>query len=78
MEQIYQLFIGVIVLALGIPIGNMLAESTKEELCRLRKWLNLMVVSCLLAALVFLLVGNDVILFTLLFMAIVISRCIKK
>ena len=32
MEEVYKLIIGICVLALGIPIGNLLARATKEEL----------------------------------------------
>ena len=32
MEQIYALLIGIAVLILGIPIGNILAKATKDEL----------------------------------------------
>lgn len=70
--------VGIIFLALGIPIGNLLAKSTKEELNSRKKWFRLIIILSLIGAIVFLILGNDVLLFTFLFMAIVTSRSLKN
>lgn len=77
MEEVYNLIIGVAVLILGIPIGNLLANSTKEELHKGRKWFNLLMILSLIGAVIFLFTKYDAIFFTFLFMTIVVSRSVK-
>ena len=72
-----QIVIGLVVLALGIPIGDLLAKYTKEELKAGRKWFNLIVIVCLAGSIIALLIWNDILLFSLLFIAIVTSRSLK-
>jgi hypothetical protein len=78
MQQLYQIIIGVVLLALGIPIGNLLAKVTKEELKSGRKYFKILIILSLIGAIAFLILGNDVLLFSLLFIAIVTSRSLKK
>lgn len=78
MQQIYLLIIGIVVLVLGIPIGNLLAKATKDELKTGKKWFGLLIVLSLIGAIVFLILGNDALLFGLLFMAIVTSRSVRR
>ena len=78
MQQLYQIILGIALLALGIPIGNLLAKSTKEELKSGKKYFNLLIMLSLTGALVFLILGNDVLLLSLLFIAIVTSRSLRK
>ena len=78
MQQLYQMIIGIILLALGIPIGNLLAKFTKEELKNGRKYFKILIILSLIGAIVFLFLGNDVLLFSLLFIAIVTSRSLKR
>lgn len=77
MEEWLRFAIGMIVLFLGIPIGNLLAKYTKEELKDGRKWFRRLVALSLLAAIVSLGFRNDILLFTFLFIAIVTSRSVK-
>jgi hypothetical protein len=77
MQQIYSIIIGIIILALGIPIGNLLAKATKEELKGGRKWFKLLIVFSLSGALICLIFRNDAIMFTLLFIAVITSRSLK-
>ncbi len=72
------LFIGIIILLLGIPIGNYLAKQTKEELRSGKKWFKRLVILSLLGVLIGLVTGNDVLLFSFAFMAIVTSRSLRK
>jgi hypothetical protein len=78
MQQIYALLIGIAVLALGIPIGNLLARATKDELKTGKKWFKLIILLSLIGAMVFLILGSDALLFTFLFIAIVTSRSFRK
>jgi len=78
MQEIIKLIIGTLVLILGIPIGNFLAKITKEELKSGRKWFALLTVLCLIGGFISLLLGNDIMLFALFFIAIVTSRSIKN
>lgn len=78
MQEIYKFFIGIFILLLGIPIGNILAKITKEELKKGRRWFNAIIILSFLGAIISLLIENDVLLFTFLFIAIITSRCLKK
>ncbi len=78
MEQIFRLLIGIAILILGIPIGNMLAKATKEELKQGKRYFKYLIALSLIGAIVFLILGNDAILFGLLFIAVVTSRSLKK
>lgn len=78
MQQIYVLLMGVALLILGIPIGNLLAKITKEELHSGKKYFRLLITLSLIGAVVFLILGNDALLFGLLFIAIVTSRSLRR
>lgn len=77
MLEVIKLLIGVLVLASGIFIGNLLARQTKEELKSGRKWFKILVFIGLMGGLVGLIIENDFILFGFFFMAIVTSRSLK-
>tara|TARA_Y100000310_G_C20464024_1_gene706720 strand:+ start:152 stop:391 length:240 start_codon:yes stop_codon:yes gene_type:complete len=74
MKEIFTLLIGLAVLIAGIPIGNFLAKHTKEELKQGRKWFRIIVVLGLVGGVVGLIMRNDPLFFTSLFIAIVTSR----
>jgi hypothetical protein len=78
MQQIYTLLIGIAILVLGIPIGNMLAKAAKDELKTGKKWFKLIILLSLVGAILFLILGNDALLFGFLFIAIVTSRSVKR
>ena len=73
-----KLLIGAGILVLGIPIGDLLARKTREELRSGRKWFALIVILSLLGGLIGLIFRNDVIMFSFFFMAIVTSRSLRK
>tara|TARA_Y100000034_G_scaffold107346_1_gene136812 strand:+ start:12110 stop:12343 length:234 start_codon:yes stop_codon:yes gene_type:complete len=77
MQEIIKLLIGILVLILGIPIGNYLAKITKEELLSGQKWFKLIIIISLIGAFISLILRNDVILFSLLFVSIVTSKSLK-
>ncbi|GBE20652.1 hypothetical protein BMS3Abin17_01394 [archaeon BMS3Abin17] len=78
MQEVVRLIIGVAVLLLGIPIGNYLSKQTKEELKSGQKWFKLIIIISLIGGFAGLITGNDVLLFSFFFIAIVTSRSLKK
>ena len=73
-----ELLMGIIVLLFGFPIGNYLAKVTKEELKSGQKWFKLIIIISLLGGFIGLIFGNDIVLFSFFFIAIVTSRSLKK
>ena len=78
MLEILKILIGVIVLILGIPIVNLLARYTKEELKDGRKWFNLLIFIGLIGGLVGAIIQNDSLMFSFLFIAVVTSRSLMR
>lgn len=78
MQEILKIVIGIAVLLLGIPIGNILAKNTREELKGGRKWFNLLILISLIGAIISIIIGEDSLLFAFLFIAIVTSRSLGK
>lgn len=73
-----RLLIGTLVLFLGIPLGNFLAKRTKEELKPGKKWFKIILILSLAGGLIGLILKDDVLLFSLFFIAIATSRSLKK
>jgi hypothetical protein len=78
MQELIKLLIGIFILFLGIPIGNYLAKVTKEELKAGKRWFKLIIIFSVIGAVVSLIIGNDALLFTFSFIAVVTSRSLKK
>lgn len=78
MQELYQILIGIGVLILGVPLGNMLAKATKEELKKRKNLFKTLIVLSSVGAVIFLILGDDALLFGLLFIAVVTSRSLKK
>jgi hypothetical protein len=78
MQKIIELAIGIAILALGIPVGNILAKATKEELAKGRKWISLLVIFSLIGGIISLIFRNDAFMFGFFFIAIVASRSLRK
>ena len=74
MSEITNLIIGILILILGIPIGNFLAKVTKEELKDGQKYFKAIVFLSLIAGIIGLILSNDVLFFSMFFIAIVTSR----
>ncbi|MBS3070815.1 hypothetical protein J4407_00755 [Candidatus Pacearchaeota archaeon] len=74
MESSFTLLIGGVVLLLGIPTGDFLAKITKEELGENQKYLRIITLVSFVGALVSLILGEDIFLFSFLFISIVTSR----
>jgi hypothetical protein len=78
MQQIIKILIGIGILLLGIPIGSYLAKITKEELKTGQKWFKLIIIISLISGILGLILGNDILLFSSFFIAIVVSRSLKR
>lgn len=77
MLEILKILIGIVVLILGIPLGNFIAKATKEEIISGQIYFIILTWIGLTGGLIGLILGNDVLLFTMFFIAIVTSRSIK-
>ncbi len=78
MQELFKLLIGVGVLVLGFPIGEILARKTKEELKAGKKWFKLIIYASLLGGVAGMLIRNDVLMFSFFFIALVTSRSLRK
>jgi len=78
MLEAIKLIIGIGVLILGFPLGSLIAYWTKEELKSAQKYFRILVLVGLIGGLVGLIVGNDILLFTMFFIAIVASRSLVR
>lgn len=77
MNEIWKILISLAVLLLGIPIGNLLAKYTKEELKAGKGWFHLLMAIGVLGGIISLIFRNDALMFTFFFVAIVSSRSLK-
>ena len=78
MEELVKVLIGAVFLLLGIPIGKFLARITKEELKSGQKWFKIIIIAGLIGGLAGLIIGNDVLFFSFMFIAIVTSQSLKR
>ncbi len=78
MLEIIKLIVGIFILVLGIPVGNFLAHFTKEELKAGQKWFKLIIILSLTGGVVGLIIRDDVLMFSLFFVAIITSRSLKN
>lgn len=78
MQEVLKIIIGIAVLALGFPIGSILAKNTEEELNDGRKWFLILILLSFVGAVFSLFFREDALLFTFLFIAIVTSRSLKR
>ena len=77
MQDVIKILIGIIVLFLGVFIGNLLAKNTKEELKTGQGWFIIIIILSLVGGVIGLIIGNDILMFTMFFIAIVTSRSLK-
>ncbi|PIO01160.1 hypothetical protein COT60_01910 [Candidatus Pacearchaeota archaeon CG09_land_8_20_14_0_10_30_9] len=74
MQELVKLSIGIIFLILGIPIGDYLKKLTEDEQKDGQKWFRILIAISVTIGFYGLIIGNDWLLFTLFFIAIVTSR----
>ena len=77
MQDLTKILIGIIVLFLSVFVGNLLAKFTKDELKTGQSWFRIIVILSLIIGVVGLIIGNDILMFTMFFIAIVTSRSLK-
>ena len=73
MQEIFKLLIGVVVLVLAFPIGDILSKKTKEELKEGKKWFKIIVYVSLVGGVVGMFIGDDVLMFSFLQVQIIRS-----
>ncbi len=78
MEEIYKILLGVAIIALGFPMGLILARLTKEELKSGRFWFNLLVIVSGIGAVVSLVFWIDYMFFSFLFFMAVTSMSLRR
>ena len=78
MIEFTKLVIAILVLLLGIPIGNWLARATRDESRQGRKWFRRIVILSIIGAIISLIIGNDALLFGFVFIVIVASRSLRR
>ena len=77
MQDITKILIGIVILFLGVFIGNLLVKVTKEELKSGQGWFRIIIILSLIIGVIGLFIGNDILMFTMFFIAIVTSRSLK-
>jgi len=77
-EEIAKIGVGIAALLLGIPIGNILAMKTKEELRGGQKWFRIILGASLAGGLIGAVFKNDTLMFSFFFIAMVTSRSLRK
>lgn len=78
MLEILKLIVGLGVLVLGFFIGEVLAKLTKEELKEGKKYFLVLMWGSFAGGIIGLILGNDVLLFSMFFISIVTSRSFVK
>ena len=78
MQEIIKLSLGALILVLAFPLGSYLAKITKEELKQGQKWFKLIILVSSIGAITGLILENDVLFFSFLFITIVTTRSLKK
>jgi len=77
MEDWLKIIIALAVLLLGVPIGNILARYTKEELKVGKMWFKLLMFVGVVGGIISLIFQQDALMFTFFFIAIVSSRSLR-
>jgi len=77
MQEIVKIIIGIAVLVLGVGIGNLLAHITKDEKKQGKFWFKLITLLALFGGFASLFFGNDILLFSFFFIAIITSRSFR-
>jgi uncharacterized protein YneF (UPF0154 family) len=78
MQEFIKILFGIVFLIIGWFAGGFLARVTKEELKEGRKWFRLIVFISLIGMITGLILGNDVLMFSFAFIALVTSRSLGK
>jgi len=77
MQDWLKIIIALAILLLGIPIGNLLARYTKEELKAGKIWFQFLMFIGIIGGIICLIFQKDALMFTFFFITIVSSRSLK-
>lgn len=77
-NHMLSIFFTVLILLTAIPAGLLVAWLTKEELRDGRKWFKLIIALSLAGSVVFLVLKNEAVTLTLVYIAIATSMSLKK
>ena len=77
MQEILKILIGILFLVIGFFVGKYLASITKEELKDGQKYFKLIIFVSVIGALVSLILLNDILIFSFLFILIVSSGSLR-
>jgi len=78
MQEFIKIMLSVLILLTGFFIGNYLAKLTKEELKYGQIWFKRIIIISLVGSAISLILKNDSLLFSFLFISVVTSRSLKK
>ena len=78
MDEILRILIGGLFLILGFFVGNWIARVTREEIEKGKKWFFILVIIGLAGGIYGFIAGNDFLLFSFFFIAIVSSRSLRR
>ncbi len=78
MQEWVKLIIGIFVLILGVPIGNLLKRYTQDEQRIGQPWFKILVYIGLFGGLIGLIIKKDWVMFTFFFIAIVSSKSLIR
>jgi len=77
MQDLIKILIGIIVLFFSVFVGNLLAKVTKEELKSGQAWFRIIIMLSLIGGVIGLIIRNDILMFSMFFIAIVTSQSLK-
>ncbi len=77
MQEVVKIIVGIAVLVLGVFVGDFLARITKEELKGGQIWFKIIITVGIVCSVISLIMGNDYLLFSFLFISIVTSRSLR-
>lgn len=78
MQETIKILVGAAILILGFPIGFYLKKLTMDENKEGQKWFKFVILTSLAGALASLILRNDYLLFTFLFMAVVTGMSLRN
>lgn len=70
--------IGIIILALGFPLGDLLRKYTEDEKTEGQFWFKAIILLAAIGAILALVFREDILFFTFVFIAIVTARSLKR
>ena len=73
MNELIKILVGVCFVVLGFFLGNFLAKITKDELNSGQNWFKIIIFLSSIGVIVNLIIGNDILLFSFLFIVAVTS-----